>query len=184
MRKLKLQMQMTLNGFVAGPHGEADWMNREWDEDLKRYVGDLTEHVDCILLGRKLAQGFIPYWTSHPQEEGADTFVNTPKVVFTRTLHQSDWENTVLSKGDLHAYVMNLKQQPGGDIIAYGGATFVSSLIEYGLIDEYHLFINNAVIGSGMTIFANVPERMDLQLVEAKPFECGIVVLHYQPKTA
>ena len=73
MRKLKLQMQVTVNGFVAGPNGEMDWTSFDWDQALKRYVGNITSDVDCIVLGRKLAEGFIPYWKSHPEEEGAET---------------------------------------------------------------------------------------------------------------
>jgi dihydrofolate reductase len=64
MRKLKLQMQITIDSFVAGANGEMDWMVFDWDDDMKNYVNEITEPVDCIILGRKLAQGFIPSWTS------------------------------------------------------------------------------------------------------------------------
>ena len=182
MRKLKLQVQMTVDGYIAGLNGELDWTTFNWDDELKKYVTGITEPVDCIVLGRKLAQGFIPYWASHPEQEGADKFNSTPKVIFTKTLEKSEWDNTVLAKGDLVDEITNLKRQSGNDIIAYGGATFVSALIKHGLIDEYHLFINPAAIGSGMSIFKELDSRQNLTLVKSTSFDCGIVVLNYVPK--
>ena len=182
MRKLKLQVQMTVDGFIAGPNGEMDWTSIDWDNELKKYVGGLTDTVDCIILGRKLAQGFIPYWASHPEQEGADIFNGTKKVVFTKTLEKSEWDNTVLAKGDLVEEISKLKKQDGRDMIAYGGAVFVSALIKYGLIDELHLFINPTAIGSGMTIFKELDGRQNLKLVKSTSFDCGIVVLKYEPK--
>jgi dihydrofolate reductase len=184
MRKLKLQVQMTVDGYIAGLNGEMDWTVRDWDAALNHYVAELTTSVDCILLGRKLAQGFIPYWASHPQEDGAQTFNSLKKVVFTKTLDRSEWDNTILAKGDLLDEITALKQQPGQDLIAYGGAAFVSTLIQNGLIDEYHLFINPAAIGSGLPIFHDLQDRQALTLVRAISFACGIVILHYVPQRA
>ena len=133
------------------PNGELDWTNRDWDNALKNYVGKITKTVDCIILGRILAQGFIPYWASHPEEEGAEIFNTTRKVVFTKTLDRSEWDNTTLAKGNIIDEINRSKKQNGKDIIAYGGATFVSALIKHGLIDEYYFFINPTAIGNGMT---------------------------------
>ncbi|MFD1144255.1 dihydrofolate reductase family protein [Larkinella insperata] len=182
MRKLKLQVQITVDGFIAGPNGEMDWLVYNWDDELKAYVTELTEPVDCIVLGRKLAQGFIPHWAAHPELEGADKFNGSKKVVFTKTLDQSEWENTVLAQGDLVEEITKLKEQEGQDIIVYGGATFVSALITHNLIDEYHLFVNPAAIGNGMPIFRELDGQKPLTLVKSKAFDCGIVVLHYEPK--
>ena len=187
MRKLKLQVQMSVDGYIAGTNGEMDWMLWNWDEELKNYVKEITEPVDCIVLGRKLAQGFIPHWASNPEQEGADKMNSTKKVVFTKTLDKSDpivigWDNTILAKGDLAEEITTLKKQDGKDIIAYGGATFVSALIKQGLIDEFHLFINPAAIGNGMTILLGLDSKQDLALVKSASFDCGIVVLHYEPK--
>jgi dihydrofolate reductase len=182
MRKLKLQVQMSVDGYIAGPNGEMDFLVRNWDNELKKYVAEITEPVDCIVLGRKLAQGFIPHWASNPKEEGADKFNSVPKVVFTKTRDKSKWSNTVLAKGDLVAEITTLKNQVGKDIIAYGGATFVSALIKQGLIDEFHLFINPTAIGNGMTIFKELGSKQHLTLVKSTAFDCGIVVLRYEPK--
>jgi dihydrofolate reductase len=182
MRKLKLQVQMTVDGYIAGPNGEMDWTVRDWDPGLKQYVGAITTPVDCIVLGRKLAQGFIPYWASHPEQEGAEKFNTTKKVVFTKTLDRSEWKDTVLAKGDLAGEITNLKAQTGGDIIAYGGASFVSALIQHNLIDEFHLFINPSIIVRGLAIFKDLDHRQDLILTEATAYQCGIVVLQYKLK--
>lgn len=188
MRKLKLQVQLTIDGFISGPNGEMDWLTFDWDEALKQYVTDLTEPVDCIVLGRKLAEGFIPHWAGvaadpqNPEHAAGQKFAGTHKVVFTKTLEESGWANTVLAKGDLVDEITALKNQTGQDIIVYGGATFVSALIKHGLIDEYHLFVNPVAIGSGLPIFQALDSRLDLTLAKATSFACGIVVLQYEAK--
>lgn len=185
MRKLKLQMQISIDGYVAGPQGELDWMTWNWDGELNRYVDALTEPVDTILLGRKMTNGFISHWTKVADNPNDPTYafgkkmMDTPKVVFTKTLTKSEWENTEIATGDLTEEVTHLKNQKGRDMIVYGGAGFVSALIQAGLIDQFHLFVNPAVLGQGLTIFRD--HRQDLTLVKAIPFECGIVLLHYEP---
>ena len=170
MRKLKLQVQMTVDGYIAGSNGEMDFVVWNWDDELKQYVTDITEPVDCIVLGRKLAEGFIPHWASvaanpdDPEFTAGQKFTDTHKVVFTKTLEKSKWDNTVLAKGNLVDEITKLKKQDGKDIIAYGGATFVSALIKHGLIDEFHLFINPAAIGNGMTIFKELDGKQNLTL--------------------
>ncbi|CCH02659.1 putative protein yyaP [Fibrella aestuarina BUZ 2] len=182
MRTLNLQVQVTVDGFMAGPNGEMDWMTFPWTDDIGQYVTALSAPVDTILLGRKLAEGFIPHWAAHPDEPGADLFNNAPKVVFTKTLDASPWPNARLANGDLATEINALKSQPGGDLITYGGGTFVASLIRAGLIDNLHLFVNPAAIGNGMPVFGGLDTTQALTLMKAVAFDCGIVVLHYQPK--
>ncbi len=190
MRNLKLQVQMTVDGFIAGPNSEMDWMVWDWDDELKQYVADLTEPVDCLILGRKLAQGFIPHWANvatnpdNSENAAGKKYTDTKKVVFTKTLDKSDnavleWNNTVLANGDLVDEINQLKNQKGKDIIAYGGATFVSALIKHQLVDEFHIFINPAAIGNGMTIFTELESMQMLTLIGSTKFDCGIVVLKY-----
>ncbi len=184
MRKLKLQVQVSVDGYIGGSGGELDWLTCPWDKPLEDYVTGLTASMDTILLGRKMAGGFIDHWTNvanNPQDP-SHTFgkimIDTPKVVFSKTLTRSDWANTVIANGDLSEEVNKLKNQSGKDIIVYGGASFDTALISAGLIDELHLFINHTAIGKGLPIFSG---KTSLQLVKATPFECGIVVLVYKP---
>ena len=149
---------------------------------------EITEPVDCIILGRKLAEGFIPYWATvaanqdDPKFTAGNKFTDTHKVVFTKTLDKWEWDNTVLAKGDLVDKITRLKKQDGKNIIAYGGATFVSALIKQVLIDEFHLFINPITIGKGMTIFKELDGKQNLTLNNSLTFTCGIVLLCYEPK--
>ncbi|MBD1385771.1 dihydrofolate reductase family protein [Mucilaginibacter rigui] len=185
MRKLKLQMQVSIDGFVAGPNNEMDWMTWNWDDELKKYLQGITEPVDTIILGRVLGEGFIPVWEKRSTAPDADSFthkmVNAPKVVFTKTLTKSPWENTTLATGNLVKEINKLKAQPGGDIVAYGGARFASALIAANLIDEYHIFVNPVAIGKGKTIYNALDDKLALKLVKATQFNCGITVLCYNP---
>jgi dihydrofolate reductase len=186
MRKLKLQVQITLDGCVASPTGEMEMFTWDWDDVLKQHVEALTKTVDTIVLGRKLADAFIPYWAevaadpTNPEQSSGRMFTDTPKVVFSRTLNASPWPNTVIAR-DITEHVQQLKQSPRGDLIAYGGAGFVSSLIDADLIDEYHLFVNPVAIGAGLRIFSEGTRRK-LTLNRATTFACGVVALEYLPK--
>ena len=193
MRKLKLQVNMSIDSYIAGPNGEMDWMVWNWDDKLKKYVYELNEPVDTIILGRKMTDGFVSYWSdvmTKPDDPSsidrshvfAKKMIDTPKVVFTKTLKKSQWANTDIATGDLTDEISNLKSLKGKDIIVYGGATFDSSLIRAGLIDEFHLFINPVAIGKGMTIFKDLNEIQKFNLVKSVAFDCGIVELHCEPK--
>ncbi|MDA0632161.1 dihydrofolate reductase family protein [Nonomuraea sp. MCN248] len=183
MRTLKLQVQVTVDGFMAGPDGAMDWLAGQWSDDLSEHVNALTKSVDLIVLGRKLAEGFIPAWASQPEgedQESIDWMNRTPKVVVSNTLTESPWENVTVAGGDLTEIVNRLKAQPGGDLIVYGGGTLVSNLIAAGLIDEFHLFVNPTATGGGMPVFpAGAYQR--LRLVGSRSFDCGIVGLHFEP---
>ena len=187
MRKLKLQVQMSVDGFVAGPNGELDWMTWDMDEKIGRRIDEMTDSCDTILLGRKMADGFVTHWEKAleqpdtPEGEFAKKMVGYPKYVFTKTLDESPWANTRLAKGDIVDEVNAIKAQDGKDIVVYGGAGFVSSLIKHDLIDEYNLFINPTAIGKGMRIFTGKDEAFRLKLLDATPYPCGITVNRYVP---
>jgi dihydrofolate reductase len=185
MRKLKLQMQISVDGFVGGPNGELDWMTWDWDDEIKNYVNELTDSVDTILLGRKMTEGFISHWTNivmnkrdDPSYPFAKKMVDKPKFVFTKTLDKSPWQNTKLANGDIVQEVNQIKNENGKDIVVYGGADFVASLIKNNLIDEFHFFVNPAAIGNGLSIFDG---RTNFKLVKSIPFSCGIVLHTYEP---
>jgi dihydrofolate reductase len=185
MRTFKLQTQVSVDGYMGGPNGEMDWMTVFWSDDMSAYVDALTESVDCIVLGRKLAEGFIPAWAAGPEgedQESIDWMNNTPKVVISNSLSESPWENAVVAGGDLPETVNRLKTEEGGDLIAYGGSTLVSNLIAEGLLDELHLFVNPTAIGAGLPVFGDREGYQRLRLVTARPFDCGITALHFEPK--
>ena len=186
MRKLKLQMQITTDGFVAGPKGQLSWMTTEaGDERLIRFITHLTDTSDTILMGRKMTPGFVQYWEAvltkpdSPEYTFAKKMVDMPKIVFSKTVTQIPGKNVRVENGDLREAVTRLKGQPGKDIVVYGGASFVSSLIKAGLIDELNLFVNPVAIGDGMRVFhAETPMR----LIGSTAYPSGVVVSTYQPR--
>ena len=188
MRKLRLHVQMSIDGCIAGPNNEMDWMGGLLDDELIKYVYKLHEPVDTILLGRKMTDVFISTWSNvmnkpdDPWYAVAKKMIETPKVVFTKTLNKSRWINTDIATGDLIEEVSKIKSQSGRDIVVYGGASFDSSLIKEKLIDEFYLFVNPIVMGSGKTIFRDLKEIQKLTLIDSKVFDCGLVLLHYEVK--
>ena len=194
MRKLKLLVQLSVDGYLADFNGKTDWMIWNWgpiwtwDTELQKYFAELTASIGCILLSRKMAEeGFIGHWEKvtknplDPQFTFAKKIADTNKVVFTKTLDDSNpitsgLKNVSLAKGDLKDEVNHLKKQEGKDMIVYGGASLVSSLLHEDLIDELFLFINPAALGTGMKIFH---EPTNLKLIKARSFNCGMTVLSY-----
>jgi dihydrofolate reductase len=178
-------MQISVDGFVAGPNGELDWMTWEHGDKMIEQINQLTDASDTILMGRKMTDGFINYWSSvlenpdSPEFTFAKKMIDIPKVVFTRSMTDSPWVNTTLAH-DLTTDIQKLKQQDGKDIMAYGGAGFVSSLIREDLIDDYYLFVNPTSVGAGMTIFGDTNGYRKLKLVDSTQHEYGVVVDHYQ----
>src|SRR6266550_2632614 len=125
MRKLKLQMQITVDGFVAGPEGQLDWMTWDMDEKLISFINHLTDTSDTILLGKKMTEGFVKYWEqvitqpNSPEYTFGQKMVKMPKVVFSRTLSSIEGQNVRVENGPLVDAVKQLKGQNGKDIIVY-----------------------------------------------------------------
>jgi dihydrofolate reductase len=191
LRKLKLHVQMSIDGCIAGPNGEMDWMVGLSDDKIIKYENEFIESIDTILLGRKMTDVFISYWSDviknkpdDPWYEFAKKMIEIPKVVFTKTLNKSKWINTDIATGDLTDEIIKLKSRDGKDMVVYGGASFDSSLIKLGLIDEFLLFINPVAIGNGMTIFKELNEIQKFNMVESIPFDSGEVLLHYEARKA
>lgn len=200
MRKLKLQVFMSIDGFIAGIDGadtpEPDSTGAvekpptdKIDERMERHIHSTIDSSDTILLGRKMTNEFIVYWeniaNNEPEHEEyllAKKLVAASKVVFTKTLKESTWNNTTLATGDIVQEVNKLKNQEGKDIIVYGGGGFVSSLIKEGLIDEFHLFINPNALGQGMPIFQRLTKAQNLKLLSTSAFDNGVALLVYERK--
>ena len=177
---------MSIDGCIAGPNGEMDWMVGLQDDKLMKYAYELTESIDTILLGRKMTDVFISYWSDvikkpdDPWYAFGKKMIEIPKVVFTKTLNKSKWINTDIATGDLTDEIIKLKNREGKDMVVYGGASFDSSLIKLGLIDEFLLFINPVAIGNGMTIFKDLNGIQKFNMVKSVAFDSGEVLLHYE----
>jgi dihydrofolate reductase len=192
MRKLKLQIQMTVDGFVGGPNGENDWVFLPGTPDpeaLKQIIGfgvELAGSCDTLLLGRKLAaSGFCTYWEGvadnqpdNPWNPLARLITDHRKIAFSHSETNFAGRNLEVENGDLATAVQALKDQPGKDILVYGGANFVSSLISLNLIDEYYIIVNPVAIGAGLAIFK---ERKILKLESSVAYKSGKVLNKYVP---
>ncbi|WP_439585808.1 dihydrofolate reductase family protein [Dyadobacter bucti] len=187
MRKLKLQMNITTDGFAAGPNGELDWMEPETDKKQLQVLSELTESMDTIIMGRNMAAEFTSYWENvvdneqdSPEYPYAKIFVDTHKIVFSKSISSVEGRNIVVEHRDLVESVNELKGLKGKDIIVYGGANFVSELIKNNLIDELNLFINPTVLGDGLRIF---PDRYKLRLITSTVCKNGVLINKYRPTT-
>jgi dihydrofolate reductase len=178
---------MTIDGFVAGPDGQLDWMwiPGERDESSFRKVIELAESCDTILLGRKMTREFIDHWENvvdnqpdSPEQSLAQLMVNMRKIAFSRTQTAISGRNLEVENGDMAAAVAALKKEPGKDIMVYGGANFVSSLISLNLIDEYFIFSNPVAIGNGLSIFK---EQKLLKLESSTSYKNGKILNKYLP---
>lgn len=185
MRKLKLQMQVSLDGFNStGPNDEQKWVTWAWDE-IKQYVLELADSADTEIIGRKLAVDYLPYWhdtlgkPNDPMHELSQVKARQKKIVFTKTLEKSEWKNTELAKGNLVNEVNKLKNENGKDIIVYGGSSFVSALVKENLIDEFHLFVNPVALGKGVPIFNQLDDWQQLKLRKSITCDSEIVIQHY-----
>jgi dihydrofolate reductase len=106
----------------------------------------------------------------------------TPKAVFSKTLNRADWPESQIASGDLAEDIDRLKREPGGVILAHGGATFINALIRDGLIDEYRLVIHPVAIGHGTGLFKALRGPLRLELIEARTFPSGTAIQVYQPR--
>lgn len=179
---------MTIDGFVAGPNGELDWMwipGAERDEVSFRKVIELADSCDTILMGRGMTPEFIEHWENvvdnlpdSPEQPLAQLMVNLRKIVFSRTQTAIKGRNLEVENGNLLTAVQALKKQPGKDIMVYGGANFASSIISHNLVDEYYIFRNPVAIGNGLSIFK---EKRLLKLESSTTYKNGKVLNKYLP---
>jgi dihydrofolate reductase len=191
MRKLILKIEMTLDGFISGPKGEMDWGTATFggEENWKR-VFDMLSTVDTVLMSRVIYQTFKEFWpaagvsptSSKSEKEYSHWLDSISKVVFSKTLESVDWMNSRLIKTDAGAEISLLKQQPGKNLVMWGGSVFPQALMNLGLIDEYWINIHRVILGSGKRLFTDITSKIPLSLLSAKTFETGTVGLCYRPE--
>ncbi len=188
MRKVVLSMYVTLDGVMEDPGGaegfeHGGWSMQFFDEDAAIYAREQLFASDALLLGRVTYQGFAAAWPSMTDEAGfADRMNSLPKYVVSTTLEEPlEWQNSTLIKENVAEEVSKLKQQPGQDILIYGSADLVHTLMQHDLIDEYRLMVHPVVVGSGKRLFRDGSDTKVLSLVDTKTFGSGVLVLTYQP---
>lgn len=179
MREVKLQISMSLDGYVASDRQHPGAAVPE-DDELVDWKAKRLTGVGAHLMGRVTYQEMASYW---PTATGryADIMNSGPKIVFSKTLASADWPTTRIARGELAEEIAAIKAEPGADVVAHGGAGFVAALAARGLIDEYCLVIQPLVLGKGRGLFAELPQARRLELVEARSFACGVVVHVYRP---
>ena len=190
MRKVILNMTMTIDGFFAGPHGELDWMSQTPDQELNDDIVAFFHGIDRGFIGYPTASGMIPYWlnvaknpSASKAERAIAQAVNTlHPLILSRKAEQFEWENTELlvvkSDQDLVEAVQMMKQQPGKDLGVPGGIRTAQTFVRLGLIDEYVLMVHPVAIGNGQRVFT---DKVNLELVSAKTYPSGVMRVCYRP---
>ncbi len=184
MRKIILMMSVSVDGFIEGPNRELDW--HMVDDELHRHFNEQLSAMGAFLNGRvtyDLMAGFWPTADTDPSSTGpmvefARIWRDMPKIVFSRTLERADWNTTVV-RDLVVEEVLELKAQPGGDLVL-GGADLAAAFMRHDLIDEYRLYVHPIVIGQGKPLFQISDAKINLQLAETRTFGNGVVLLRYQ----
>jgi dihydrofolate reductase len=178
MKKLKLAMYVALDGVVEDP----SWTGPFWNDQLADLQAQYLESSDALVLGRVTYEGFAAAWPGMEESTGdfGKKMNSMPKHVASRTLHDLEWNATVMD-GDVGAAVTELKQGGGGDLLIYGSGTLVDELTRHRLIDEYRLMVHPVLVGSGKTLFESVGETVDLKLADTVTTDTGVAVLTYVP---
>jgi len=187
MRKIISFMHISLDGFVAGPNGEMNWINA--DEELFKYVGKRISEGDTSLYGRVTYQMMESYWptagdkptaTRHDIEH-ARWYSKVHKVVLSKSMKDSVIDNTTIISDNLAERITEIKQQNGKDILLFGSPAATHSLIEQDLIDGYWLFVNPIILGRGIPLFKNIKDNIKLKLMPVtRQFTCGVTELNYE----
>jgi dihydrofolate reductase len=182
MRRVLLQMGISLDGIVAGgPQGRSNPGPPDEIEAVRAWKLESLHEVGTHIMGRVTYEEMAAHWPFHGPAEYANAMNNIPKVVFSATLEKAEWKESRIARGDVAAEIARLKNEPGKDIMAHGGAMFVQALSRLGLIDEYRLVIRPVAMGSGMPLFKDLPAPLYLRLVESNPFADGTVIQVYKP---
>jgi dihydrofolate reductase len=174
---------------MAGPNGELDWHFKYWNEEMGDYAYDQLKTMDTILTGRATYEGMADYWPYAAAELGArrkdiefaEWMNGLSKVVFSKTLDKVKWNNSRLIKENIAEEINKMKQQPGKDMIMWGGVGIVKTFLQLGLIDDYRIWISPVVLGSGIPFGKDLNKTIDLNLVSITSFSTGVVLLNYSP---
>jgi class 3 adenylate cyclase/dihydrofolate reductase len=188
MGRLIVSEFVTLDGVIEAPgheehrDGKNAWALRGASEDQQRFKIEEAFAADALLFGRVTYQIFAVFWPTAPRDQGfADRMNGIKKYVVSRTLRDAEWNNTTVLRENVREEVAGLKQRHGGNILIYGSADLVNSLMPYGLIDEFRLLVFPVVLGSGKRLFREESDTSHLRLVRTQAFSSGAVLLTYEP---
>ena len=188
MRKIISFMHVSLDGFVAGPNGEMDWI--KVDEEIFDYVGKRISEGDTALYGRVTYQMMESYWPTAADQPNASKhdiehskwYSQVHKLVLSKTMKGAELDNTEIISDNVSERIMEIKESSNGrneEILLFGSPTATHSLMGENLIDGYWLFINPIILGEGIPLFANIREKVKLQLVNTQSFSSGVTELSY-----
>lgn len=179
MRKIILDLAVSLDGYIEGPNGEFDWCIMDEDMDFEGFLSS----IDTIFYGR------VSYelWSNYQPDPTAseldlklwETIHSKQKYIFSK--HHRAYPNATLIQTDIAEAINQIKNQAGKDIWLYGGANLIKTFLQLELIDLFRLSVHPVVLGSGKPLFEDLKERLNLKLVESKPFKSGVVQLIYEP---
>jgi dihydrofolate reductase len=181
MRRIIAAINMTIDGFC-------DHTAVDPDEETHQHYSDLLNEGGLLLYGRITYQLMESYWPNvvkNPTgiksiDEFAVAIDKIPKIVFSRTLKNVDWGNTILKKEIIKEEILDLRQQTGKNIFV-GSPGLIVALTRLDLIDEYQLCIHPVVSGTGLPLFKNISDKIDFNLIKTKTFACGAVIHYYEP---
>ena len=188
MRKIISFMHISLDGFVAGPNGEMDWITV--DEEIFDYVGKRITEGDTALYGRVTYQMMENYWPTAADDPKAGqhqvthaSWVNkAEKIVFSKTMKKSGWYNTTFINENIENEMRKRKSAAGKNMILIGSASIAHLFVQLDLIDEYLINVNPVILGDGIPLFKSIKDKKNLQLLSATTFNSGVVGLHYQSR--
>jgi dihydrofolate reductase len=176
-------LSMSLDGYFEGPARELDW--HRVDEELHQHFNDVLAPMSVFIDGRVNYELMAGYWphadedpsATAPEREFARIWRDMPKLVYSRTLQHAEWNATIVREV-VPEDILRLKQQPGGDMVV-GGANLAATFTGYGLIDEYHIYVQPVVLGAGHPLFPASETRLPLKLIDTRRFDNGVVLLNY-----
>ncbi|MDB5232463.1 MAG: bifunctional deaminase-reductase domain protein [Chitinophagaceae bacterium] len=185
MRKIISFMHISLDGFVAGPNGEMNWI--KVDEELFDHISKRIGEGDTALYGRVTYQMMEDYWPTAADKPTASKhdidhskwYKKAQKLVLSKTMKGADLTNTKIISDNLSDNINEIKQQPGEDILLFGSPTATHSLIQLNLIDGYWLFVNPIILGRGIPLFTDIKDKIKLKLLTTKQFTSGVTELNY-----
>ncbi|WP_158057253.1 dihydrofolate reductase family protein [Halorussus halophilus] len=180
MGKLIATTFVTLDDRMVGPNEEMDWVTDNFDDEMGEDIDDVHD-VSTFVFGRTTYGILAGYWpTASEEEEGvmAQRLNTRPKVVFSETLEEADWNNTRIVSDDLETEVENLKQQDGDSLII-GSASIVQTCTNLGLLDEYWLWVHPVILGEGKLLFEDIEHRVELDLTRTKTYDNDVTLLQY-----